>query len=81
MTLYDLIYEFFETHIFNDSYSALLGELYVPFFYESDGTTQVYVTLQTWLCSTASVISITIIVVLCCLFVYKIIKLIGGLIR
>lgn len=29
----------------------------------------------------ATIISISIIVVLCCLFVYKIIKLIGGLIR
>lgn len=34
-----------------------------------------------WLSTTATIISITIIVVLCCLFVYKIIKLIGGLIR
>lgn len=40
-----------------------------------------YMSLGDWLSTTATIISITIIVVLCCLFVYKIIKLIGGLIR
>lgn len=39
------------------------------------------VAFGSWLAFTASIISITIIVVLCCLFIYKIIKLIGGLIR
>lgn len=37
--------------------------------------------LSNYLCFIATIISITVIVVLCCLFVYKIIKLIGGLIR
>lgn len=40
-----------------------------------------YLTLGDWLSTTASVISITIIVVLCCMFIYKIVRLIGGLIR
>ena len=40
-----------------------------------------YLSISDWLSTTATIISITIIVVLCCLFVYKIIKLIGGLIR
>ena len=37
--------------------------------------------LAEYLGATATIISITIIVVFCCLFVWKIIKLIGGLIR
>lgn len=37
--------------------------------------------LADWLSTTATIITITIIVILCALFVYKIIKLIGGLIR
>lgn len=40
-----------------------------------------YISFADWLSTTATAISITIIVVLCCLFVYKIIRLIGGLIR
>ena len=40
-----------------------------------------YITGADWLATTATIISISIIVILCCLFVYKIIKLIGGLIR
>lgn len=39
------------------------------------------INLGDWLSTTATAISIIIIVVLCCLFVYKIIRLIGGLIR
>lgn len=39
------------------------------------------ISMGDWLSTTATIISITIIVVLCCLFIYKIIKLIGGLIR
>lgn len=40
-----------------------------------------YCSLSDWLSTTATIISITIIVVLCCMFVYRIVKLIGGLIR
>lgn len=40
-----------------------------------------YISLADWLSTTATAISITIIVVLCCLFIYKIIRLVGGLIR
>ena len=37
--------------------------------------------LSQWLAVTCSYVCLIIIFVLCCLFVYKIIKLIGGLIR
>lgn len=47
----------------------------------SDDIIYNYVSCGDWLSTTATIITITIIVVLCCLFVYKIIKLIGGLIR
>ena len=40
-----------------------------------------YIGLGDWLSTTATAISITIIVVLCCLFIYKLVKLVGGLIR
>lgn len=40
-----------------------------------------YILLSDWLSTTATAISITIIVVLCCLMIYKIVRLIGGLIR
>lgn len=40
-----------------------------------------YISFGDWLSTTATAIAITIIVVLCCMFVYKIVKLIGGLIR
>lgn len=39
------------------------------------------ISFSDWLSTTATAISITIIVVLCCLFIYKIVRLIGGLIR
>ena len=48
--------------------------------FENDGNTY-SLSMGDWLSTTATIISITIIVVLCCLFVYKIVKLIGGLIR
>lgn len=41
----------------------------------------IYMSLNDWLSTTATAISITIIVVLCCLMIYKIVRLIGGLIR
>ena len=72
--MYDSLFEFFETYIFNDNYSALLDDTEVGFF-------NVSISLQSYLCTLASLISIIFILVLCCLFVYKIIKLIGGLIR
>lgn len=39
------------------------------------------ISLSRYLTLLCSIVSMIIIVVLCCLFVYKIIKLIGGLIR
>lgn len=51
------------------------------FYFFDDLETPLYITFGDWLSTTATIIALTIIVVLCCLFVYKIIKLIGGLIR
>lgn len=64
----------------NESYDAYLGNEVL--FVVSKGNGSVFTTnMSDWLSTTATAISITIIVVLCCLFVYKIIRLIGGLIR
>lgn len=76
-------------------HSALVGWLYntqaddiidwytgdYPVLEVSKYDTTFTLSLGDWLSTTATIISISIIVVLCCLFVYKIIKLIGGLIR
>lgn len=83
MSLYDLIFEFFITHVFYCSASApnmsfLLDDMS---FTIGQGDYAFTLSFDQYLAHTASIISITIIVVLCCLFVYKIIKLIGGLIR
>ena len=77
--MYELIYEFFADTIFNADLELLTFQFYSKTDLV-DGTIYTY-SMNEWLCHTASIISITIIVVLCCLFVYKIIKLIGGLIR
>lgn len=94
--LWDLIRDFFVQHVFGGSLSDgetffdhflgvdLNSGGIVTLGYQvglDDDLHPVYLTLGDWLSTTATIISITIIVVLCCLFVYKIIKLIGGLIR
>lgn len=94
--LWDLIRDFFVKQIFGgvdsdlEVHSCLVGltagnnDIYTDSFYfnlGSHGNIQYDISLGDWLSTTATAISITIIVVLCCLFVYKIIKLIGGLIR
>ena len=94
--LWDLIRDFFVQHVFggydsegvafggviltgnNDDISA--GTYCLDLGFEV-GEVPVKTCYGDWLSTTATAISITIIVVLCCLFVYKIIKLIGGLIR
>lgn len=64
----------------NEDYNAYLGnDMLVDV---SKGYGSVFTTsMSDWLSTTATAIAITIIVVLCCMFVYKIIRLIGGLIR
>ena len=41
----------------------------------------VNINFSSWLCYTLAIIGTIFVIVLCCLFIYKIIKLIGGLIR
>lgn len=89
--LWDLIRDFFVQHIFGGTTKN--GTNFAGFvaFITNNGNLTTYsfrlplgdysIGLGDWLSTTATIISITIIVVLCCLFVYKIIKLIGGLIR
>lgn len=64
-------------------YNANLTNVMMPLkVFSSDGEEILnYISLGDWLSTSATIISITIIVVLCCMFVYKIIRLIGGLIR
>ena len=64
----------------SDETLSKLNDLYYCIGVDSEGI-KYDMPLADWLSTTATIISITIIVVLCCLFVYKIIKLIGGLIR
>lgn len=67
----------------DDFYNTNLNELtYKVGTFTYDGELgDCYIGAGDWLSTTATAIAITIIVVLCCLFIYKIIKLIGGLIR
>lgn len=91
MSLWDLVRDFFVAHVFG-GYSSE-GVLY-DFVIDENSFTSDYlfeignstgashsIAMGDWLSTTATIISITIIVVLCCMFVYKIVKLIGGLIR
>lgn len=95
--LWDLIRDFFVQHVFggylsngdfiNTMLSDYSNEEITWFIPTGDDIVDVTthngfaITLGDWLSTTATAISITIIVVLCCMFIYKIIKLIGGLIR
>lgn len=95
--LWDLIRDFFVQHVFGgydsegNAFSTFIGKLKdvdgaedlswaesIWFTIDSNGN---QLALGDWLSTTATAISITIIVVLCCLFIYKIVRLIGGLIR
>lgn len=90
--LWDLIRDFFVQLIFGGTdsngtmYDCVVdGNSYTSDFVFDMGNPTLgsshTIALGDWLSTTATMISITIIVVLCCLFVYKIVKLIGGLIR
>ena len=79
--MYGAIFDFFYTKVFTNTGEHGYFFLEDMYFQVGNESTHFQLTFQEWLCHTASIISITIIVVLCCLFVYKIIKLIGGLIR
>jgi hypothetical protein len=96
--LWDLIRDFFVTHIFGgydsvgNTYGGVVGFFDGDLWYSNElGTNaqnvfaddnisgQFY--LGDYLSTIATIISITIIVVLCCLFIKKIVGLVGGLIR
>lgn len=92
--LWDLIRDFFVIHIFGgynslgDPYDCSLGggdwyttDTYITFDKITFSGQPISYSIGDYLSTTATIISISIIVVLCCLFIYKIIKLIGGLIR
>lgn len=72
-----LIYgDYYYSEAFTTDYYVSLGG-----YFQGNDAEVLAISLGDWLSTTATIISITIIVVLCCLFVYKIVKLIGGLIR
>ena len=90
MSLWDLIRDFFVQHVFGgttyDGFSYdfnIGGGLFTSdlLFTINGGQNEVYLSIGDWLSTTATIISITIIVVLCAMFIYKIVKLVGGLIR
>ena len=74
--MFDALYDFFINIVFasNDNMDLMEG---INFDFGAYGS----ITLIEYLSLTCALISLITIVVLCCLFVYKIIKLIGGLIR
>ena len=74
-------YSTFWGFAFGDYDGGYLGENIIALELKDVNGQIVSVNFADWLSTTATIISISIIVVLCCLFVYKIIKLIGGLIR
>lgn len=94
--LWDLIRDFFVIHVFGGvtsemiSYGGFMGsDTEGDYWYTNTlpvklgqyGSNEFPNTFGDYLSTTATIISITIIVVLCCLFIYKIVRLIGGLIR
>ena len=74
--MFDALYDFFLNIVFASENNMDLLEG-INFDFGSYGP----ITLIEYLSLTCALISLITIVVLCCLFVYKIIKLIGGLIR
>ena len=74
--MFDALYDFFINIVFasNDNMDLMEG---INFDFGAYGS----ITLIEYLSLTCALISLITIVVLCCLFVYKIIILIGGLIR
>lgn len=73
----------FDNGVYEDYWNASADEVFfnIGFYTTENGIRNSYIGLSDWLSTTATAISITIIVVLCCLFIYKIIRLVGGLIR
>lgn len=82
MSLFLVIYQFFSTLVFAYSSDIITYPLYQKLFIDTTFTigSQTYRAIEYYSFICAFVATI-IVVVLCCLFVYKIIKLIGGLIR
>lgn len=64
----------------DDQYNGSLGDIVYKIGGDSY-TGDINMSMADWLSTTATAIAITIIVALCCLFIYKIIRLVGGLIR
>lgn len=88
MSLFESIVQFFAEHIFLEEYYGSFITNFYQIGYQEDivngelvGYKPFYMSLDTWLSYTCAIISIIFILVLCCLFVYKIVRLIGGLIR
>lgn len=84
-TLFQAIYLFFQEHLFpsgvGDEIDLIDLRYAVGNSITENGMAPFYMTLQEWLCYTATFITIITLFVLCCLFIYKIVRLIGGLIR
>ena len=74
--MFDALYDFFLNNVFGSVDNTDLMEG-INFDFGAYGS----ITLQEYLSLTCALISLITIVVFCCLFVYKIIRLIGGLIR
>lgn len=74
--MFDLLYDFFLNTVFSTVDNADLLEG-INYDFGAYGT----ITLQEYLSLTCSLISLIIIVVLCSLFVYKLIKLVGGFLK
>ena len=80
--MWSYLYQFFYNTVFKYiSSSGQQGASYLKFMEAQVNFGGVTFTMQEYLSNLCTLISLIFIVVLCCLFVYKIIKLIGGLIR
>lgn len=71
--LFDAIYDYFSA-LFNTN---LFGDYFDDITFDIGSGT---LNLSTWFVAMFTIISFIIILVLCCLFVYRIIRLVGGLI-
>lgn len=79
-------YEYVGNEVVYRGYNAIFSVTSYEYYntannYVSTDFFGVPITIGNYLSLIATLISISVILVLCCLFVYKIIKLIGGLIR
>lgn len=75
------LFEFFAQLFYILDLEYQLDILEFVVIHNSTNNTDLSMSVNTYLAWLCSVISLIFIVVLCCLFVYKIIKLVGNLIR